>query len=467
MESNNASTVLESVSSKITKVLAHHNAPGASVGIVDESGLSEFKSFGFADLVTHANIEPETVFRVGSITKTFTGSAIFKLQDEGELSIDDPLTKYLPEFATASSKHADINMVTLRRLLCHHSGLVGELPGGYWNTLKFPDLKWFLNNLDKAEVVLQPDQAFKYSNLAFTLLGELVTRVTNTDVTKYIEQEFLSPLGMKASTFCLNQESEAKCATGYHVVKNQPAPLVAEHPMLHGHTAAGQLYSTTRDLAKWIAFQVKAYDDSHPDTSVLSKIIRKQMHRPMFMNEDWTEGYGMPWWSTRMAGQAWVGHSGLVHGFTSTTWFCPAKHVGVIILANSDGHPANHEISTILADVIVSASAKKSVPEKAGLHQIPTNFKEYTGSYEGIMGSEAVIEFKAGQLWFIENPFAWQTLPPAKLLETPDAEAFQFTAGRAAGELLKFRRASDGSITGFDAAGFPYKKTGEDPLETA
>ena len=152
------------------------------IGVVRDRELVYTGGFGYADLESERKPDEHTLYRVASITKTFTGTAIFQLRDCGRLNLDDSVVKHIGEFADVEARAGNIEAATLRRLICHHSGLMIEAPGDQWETLELPGIEEILKVLPDVEVVidLDLDLAFKYSNLAFALLGEIVFRANPT-----------------------------------------------------------------------------------------------------------------------------------------------------------------------------------------------------------------------------------------------------------------------------------------------
>ena len=143
--------------------------PSVSAAVFRDGEVLWERALGLADVEARQEATPQTQYRIGSITKTFTAVGILQLRDAGELSLDDPLTKHLPE-----SAHAP----TLGRMLAHSSGLQREPPGEIWETMKAPSREELIDGTADAEQVLDPGTRWHYSNLAFVLLGEVVARAT-------------------------------------------------------------------------------------------------------------------------------------------------------------------------------------------------------------------------------------------------------------------------------------------------
>ncbi|MFN0198476.1 MAG: serine hydrolase domain-containing protein, partial [Planctomycetaceae bacterium] len=181
-----AERIQPGLEARINAELAKGKIPGLAVGVVRDQELIWSRGFGKANLATGKSPDEQTLHRVASITKSFTATAIMQLRDEGKLHLDDPLAKFIPEFGKVQVKAGTLPGVTLRRLLAHHSGLVSETPLPTWDALDFPSRDDVLAALPQTEVVIPQDSAFKYSNLAYGLLGEVVARVSGMPYFDYI-----------------------------------------------------------------------------------------------------------------------------------------------------------------------------------------------------------------------------------------------------------------------------------------
>ena len=432
---------------------------GASVGLVRDQELVWSRGFGFADLESGSVPDEHTIYRVASNTKTFTAMAIFQLRDEGKLNIDDPLTKYVPEFASVKPTKASVDAVTLRRLMCHHSGLMGEAPGDYWETKEFPTIEWFLAKLPDVEIVIEPDSAFKYSNLAFAMLGEVVARVSGIPYEEFIHTNILGPLDMTSSVYELSDDLRARMATGYQVRQHEDAPGIAAHVPINGHNAAGQLYSTVADLATWLSLQFRTGDSERGGAQVLAGSTLAEMHRPQFMEPGWQVGHCLPWSAARKGDQVFLGHGGGIFGFLTQTWFCPQTKLGLIWLTNADGHNANAAITDKIIQSVAEAEENVQSPSTA-TKPVPTpeSWKDFLGTYTSAFGPAFNIEHRAGKLMIVPPTAPGVVMPPVELEPTDDPDTFMVTAGSGAGEPIYFRRDDEGRVVSASNAGFVEHK---------
>jgi CubicO group peptidase (beta-lactamase class C family) len=455
----------------IAEAIGRYGIPGAAAGIVAGDRLEWSQGLGFADLESRRPADVRTLFRVASITKTFTGAAIMQLRDAGRLSLDDPISRHIPEFARAHAKRGGLDQVTLRRLLTHHSGLVSEAPFRYWDTLDFPPFERILASLPKVEVVLDPDTQFKYSNLAFALLGEVIARTGKTPYAEYVAGNLLRPLGLASTTFELTPELGRRFATGYDADPYSDSPVRANHHPIGGLAAAGGLYSSVEDLAKWVSFQLSAYratgdggaagPGTAPSTgTILSPATIREMHRPQILEPDWRAGYGLPWRSTRSGDRIYVNHGGGLPGHRTTVHFDPAHGIGFIFLTNLGWHDGPEDVAVPALDALNDAMAKRQPAVATAPAAIPEQYRRLLGAYVARDVLFTNVEWRDGTLRLVLPPRTRSLHAPARLEPTRDALAFEVVGGRGGGELAVFETGTDGQVAAFALGGAVYRRLG-------
>ena len=170
--------------------MKENRLPGAAVGVVHDGELAWAGGVGFADRASRRPSDPKTLYRIASITKTFTATAIMQLRDEGKLALDDPAVAFLPELEAAQSPLGPIESLTIRRMLSHESGLQSEPPGAQTGRRSSyeDDPGRTLARADEIALRVGVHTQWKYSNLAYQLLGEIVSRVSGTPYPKYIRR---------------------------------------------------------------------------------------------------------------------------------------------------------------------------------------------------------------------------------------------------------------------------------------
>jgi CubicO group peptidase (beta-lactamase class C family) len=460
---------------RVAELLAAHRLPGVSVGVVRDQSLAWAAGFGFADLETTRRPDADTVYRVASISKTFTAAAVVQLRDRGLLALDDPLVHHLPEFGAVRVRHGRVEDVTLRRLLSHRSGLVSEGPFTYWDTREFPEPDEVLAALPRTEVVLAPDAGAKYSNLAFALLGEVVARRAGQPFPDYVQDHLLGPLGMSSSSFRPREDLLTRMATGYepHPFEDRPQP--AGHTPARGLAAAAGLYTTVADLARWLALQHTAAppavgtaadptaDEAVPGpAAVLAPRSLAEMHTPQAIDAAWTEARCLGWFGRRRGETVALGHGGSMHGFISAIQFHKASRTGVVVLTNEGRHDVAGTAALDALDLLLAAQQEHPTPPPdAPPGATPPELRRFLGRYQLRFGGVTHVEYREGVLTLAPAPPERTALhAPARLAATAAALRFRVTQGRAAGEELEFALGADGAVRGFTLSGFAYTRLG-------
>lgn len=445
-------SVTEQIERVIDDVYAKERPVGVSVGIVHGDELVWSKGFGYADLDSQRPVDDRTMFKVASITKTFTAAAIFRLRDAGKLNIDDPVIDHIDEFGAVRPMKGNPKSITLRHLLCHHSGLSGDAAGNHWATLDFPTTEAILSTMSQVGILIEPETTRKYSNLGFALLGEIVARRSGRPYEDYVTEEIVQPLGMESSTFKPSDAQFGQVAIGYGSRKYEDRPDVAPDYKDNGYAPAGGLYSTVPDLAKWLSFQYNSGDSS----AVLGARTLREMQRPQFLTSDWSSADCLPWAASRQESGVYLSHGGSKHGFMSNVSFNTERRLGLVVLANSHGQGAVFQIARQVMDILAdvepqtAAASKPSVPTAT-----PVEWDSFLGTYEGIMSMVVGIQYRDGSLQLESGGYlgAQVNLDP-----TDDPDVFVLSAGRMDGEELRFKRSADGQVTGLNMGGMPADK---------
>jgi len=434
--------VADELEAKAAAFVKEHRLPGAAVGVVHGDDLVWSAGVGFADVEARRMPDVSTIYRIASITKTFTGTAIMQLRDQGLLDLDDPIVVHVPELRGASGR---IEHVTIRRMLSHESGLTSEPPGTDWSTLTYEgEVERNLERVAEIGTRISPNSQQKYSNLAYQLLGEVVARLTGQAYVDHVRSAILEPLGMAETLFePLPDQALARRATGYDARWLSDELAVADLSMTVWAEAG--LWSCVGDLARWISFQ---FSDDSP---VLASSSLKEMHTARYLgNEEWTEAWGISWYAARKDGVTWVQHSGGMHGFITNVCFDPKERVGAIALLN--GIKEANELSMELG-AMARAAAVAAAPAIEVAVPTPDAFRSLLGLYlNREFGEVITLEWRDARLVFVDPSDAdWRpTLTP-----TGDPNVFTVDAGvRQSGERVIFDRTADGRVSSvFIAAG--------------
>ncbi|RIK39536.1 MAG: serine hydrolase [Chloroflexi bacterium] len=366
--------------------MAQREQPGLSIGIVYDQQLVWARGFGYADLARKVPATPNTLYRIASITKLFTSTAILQLRDEGKVQLDDPLTCYLPWFQI-KQRFPDAPPITLRHLLTHTSGLPREAAFPYWVDNEFPDIEAIRKYLPEQETALATEAKWKYSNLGLTLLGEVVSAVTGMPWADYIEQKILQPLGME-NTFARTVPADhPQLAVGYgRRLRNQPRSI-SPHSDTNGIAPSANMTSCVEDLAKFAMLQLR--DGPRQGKQVLRGASLREMQRVHWLNPDWSAGRGLGFYVWRLSGKTLAGHGGALQGYRTEFQVCPEDKVAVIVLTNADdGMPLLYVEKAFkwVAPAIVAAAAPKAKTAAA-----EPGWQRYLGKYRNVWGDLQVV----------------------------------------------------------------------------
>jgi D-alanyl-D-alanine carboxypeptidase len=436
---------------KAAAFVKEHRLPGAAVGVVHGDDLIWSEGVGFADIAARRAPDMSTLYRIASITKTFTGTAIMQLRDEGRLHLGDPIVTYVPELRDATSPFGPIETVTIRRMLSHESGLTSEPPGTDWSTPSYEGL--IERNLERVNEIgtrVPPNTQQKYSNIAYQLLGEVVARLTGAPYVDHVRSAILEPLGMTNTHFePLPDEALARRATGYNARWLSDELDVADISVTVW--AEFGLWSSVGDLARWISFQFREDGGPRDGTQVLSGSTLKEMHTARYLGgEDWTEAWGITWYAVRKDGVTWVQHSGGLHGFDTNVCFDPKERVGAIVLLNGFGDA--NDLSMDLA-AMARTAVLKAAPEIEPPAPTPDAYRSLLGLYLLVEAGEILrLEWRDARLGFV-NPAEPSWRPTLSTTDEPDV--FIVDPGvRESGERVLFNRTPDGRVSSaFIAAG--------------
>ena len=233
------------------EIFARYKVPDAAVGVVAGGRLLWFRGFGHRDTEGRWPVDERTAFRIGSITKTFTSVALLQLRDAGKLSLDDPLTKYLPEAAQIVNPGSE--PIRLRNLVTHTSGLGREVM-----PKEGPPRRPCSRRSRGCASEFEPGTSQSYSNYAMALAGVVVERVSGEPYRQYMQRHVFDPLGMSETAFDAEGLPAGALAVGYQRAGDGPYHPIAKQRQGGAMEACGGLYSTVEDLAKYAAFELGA-----------------------------------------------------------------------------------------------------------------------------------------------------------------------------------------------------------------
>ena len=344
-----AATVIARYRARIPDLMAEQGIPGLAVTLVDKDETLWVQGFGHLERGGSAPVNADTIFSVQSMSKLFTATAVMQAVAAGRLELDEPITTYLPGFTVHSAfeQHPE-RRITLRMLLSHTAGFTHEAPVGNNNELDPGDFGDHVRSISETWLRFPVGTGCAYSNLGIDLAGYILERVEGKSFAKVVHKSLLEPLGMERSTFDRSAiESAENRAVGH--VDPYPSP-----PLYEPMTAAGGLYSSAADLARFLRFQLNG--GSIEGRAVLARKWLEEMQTVPPPRAGEPAGYALG--VVRHRWNRWdqrpdlFEHGGGGYGFLSDLWWLPQPGVGIAVLTNSQDHQLQNELAlSILADL--------------------------------------------------------------------------------------------------------------------
>lgn len=370
---------------------------------------------GTASYEDAAQATPETQYRIGSITKTFTAAAVMQLRDSGLLDLDDRLEEHVAGLPAGTP--------TVRRLLAHLSGYQRE-PGEMWVSGEAPTIEELLGAMETYELVQPAARAHHYSNLAYALLGELIARLSSAPYAEYVDERILRPLGLSRTTW----QPQEPHAQGYLVDEYAGTTHREPHTDLRGVTAMGQLWSTVGDLCAWAAFLVDGR------RGVLDAATIDEMWFPQVLLDPdrWDRGWGLGLELLNRDGSVFGGHGGAMPGFLAGVYVNRKTGVGAAVLTNSGtrGQPA--ELALELATTTIERWPPETPPWRPE-PEPPESVRPLLGRWWS-EGNEFVFTWEEGKLHArAAGAPAW--MQPSTFEQVDDG--YRTVSGRERGERLR------------------------------
>jgi len=317
-------------------VLNRWAAVGLAVGVVRDGSL-QFHGHGVADIASRTPVTEDTVFRIASITKTFTAIAVMQLWERGLLDLDAPADRYLRAYPLVPAS-LGFRPATVRHLLTHTAG-IGELAhlSGLLQPPEFgesvpvgrpvPSLAEFYRR--GVRIQAEPGTRFTYTNHGPATLGQIVEDVTGQPFHDYLREHVFDPLGMSHTDLLRSGRVRSQLATGY-ALRSGGARAVSDYEMVTA--PAGSIYSTPRDMARYLAALLGGGTNEHG--SVLKAATLATMFEPQYQPDPRIPGIGLGFFRGDVGGHPVVEHQGILSGFNSQIFVAPDDGVGVMAFTN-------------------------------------------------------------------------------------------------------------------------------------
>lgn len=339
--------------------------PGATVIVVKNGKTILRKAYGAADLAANRPLTPGTVLRLGSITKQFTAAAILLLADEGKLALNDPITRFFPDYPLGGKT------VTIEHLLTHTSGIVSFTgkPSYGANMATDFSVAQMIDGFKNDPLEFEPGTQYRYNNSGYFLLGAIIEKVSGLTYAQFLERRIFTPLGMKDTAFEGHERSWAPRAAGYS--KEEQGFVPAKKLSMTQPYAAGSLVSTVDDLARW--------DAAIGAGRLLTPASWKMAFKPYMLTPQKSTDYGYGWHVGTLQGVPVIDHGGGINGFSTYALRLPQQKVFVAVLANADSGGPDPEV---LAKKAAALAIGKPFVEHKAITLEARALQAFVGDYE-------------------------------------------------------------------------------------
>lgn len=330
-------------------VLAKSGVPSASVALVKDGQIAYVKAYGDARIEPRTPATPEMRYSIGSISKQFTAAAILLLQEQGKLSLDDKVSKFVPGLTRA-------NEVTIRELLSHTSGYQDYWPQDYVMPLMLQSTtaQKILDGWARKPLDFEPGTKWQYSNTNYVIAGVIVEKVSGKPLLEFLRERVFGPLGMSSVTNTDEHRLGDTDPAGYlryALGPLRPAPKEGKGWMF----AAGELAMTAQDLARW--------DISIIEQKILKPSSYREFENEVVLSNGLGTRYGLGVDVRSASGHRSLSHGGEVSGFTAQNAVFPDDRVAVVVLTNQDAAGAASEIADAVSPLLL-ATDDPATPRK-------------------------------------------------------------------------------------------------------
>lgn len=337
------------------------------------------KAFGLNDVAGKKPLDPGMVFRIGSVTKQFTASAILQLVAAGKISLQDEITRFIPDYPTQGKK------ITVEQLLNHTSGVQSYTEMEEWT----PEIQkkdftpaGLVDFFKNKPMQFEPGTQYNYNNSGYILLGYIIEKVSGMSYADYLAKKVFPAAGLKHTFYETQPRPIAGWAEGFSQGDNGFVP--AEPLSMTQPYAAGSLASTVEDLFRW----TRAVHGG----KVVSADLLKKAHTPNVLPNGENTRYGYGWIMGNVLGSPTVEHDGGINGFLSSLIYLPKEQVCVAILTNCDCNPPGETAAKLAALAAGHALEVEALPMTAGM------LEEYVGMYATEKGQKRAIRLDNGEL---------------------------------------------------------------------
>src|SRR5262249_23045476 len=338
----------------IVQVVEQRKIPGFAIAIVHNQKVVYAAGFGVRNLENkNDKITPQSLFHMASITKPFVATSVMQLVEKGKVDPEAPVVKYLPYFRLNDERYATI---TVRQMLSHLSGMP-DVRDYEWDKPQYDDgaLERYVRSLTNQSLIAAPGARFRYSNMAYEVLGDMIAKVSGMTFEDYVRINILEPLGMKSSTLLVNQADPALLASP-HVGSESGATVVSKiFPYNRMHSPSSTLYSNVLDMTRWAMANLNRGELD--GKRILKDSTYDIMWKPA--GEKWQQ-IGISWFLGKYREHRTISHSGGDTGFVSNLVMIPDQSIAVVMMSNFD-RAALRPLTNAAIDVALSLNPEPIV----------------------------------------------------------------------------------------------------------
>jgi CubicO group peptidase (beta-lactamase class C family) len=394
---------LAGIDEELQEVLETWQAPGFAVAVVEKDKVIYAKGFGYSDYENKVPADANTLFAIGSCTKSFTSAILGQLRDEGHVDFDESPRTYIPGLKFFSDEMN--TYVTVKDMMCHRTGLARH------------DFSWYLFPTDSRDTLIQRmehqepftgvREQWYYNNFMFLTQGVIAEEITGKTWEDNVRERIFKPLGMERSNLSIKELQKSKnAAYGYQTEEDGNIKKM-DYYRIRAMAPAGSINSSVNEMTKWV--QTWIYGGNFNDESILpSGYVSEAMSSQMVVgaglpgkdNPDLhMANYGYGWFLSSYRGHYRVEHGGNIDGFSANTAFYPSDSIGIIVLANQNGSSVPAVVRNILADRMLGLTKVdwnkdlRESFEKAMANQKEAQAKSTSNQKKGTKPSHLLIEY--------------------------------------------------------------------------
>ena len=424
------------------------SVPGVALGVLFE-GQEHTAGLGVTSIANPLDVTPDTLFQIGSITKTFTATAVMRLVEQDALALDEPVRTYLPDFRVADEDAA--SRVTVRQLLTHTGGWLGD----YFDDLGSGDdaLTRMIERLATVPQLTPLGARWAYNNSAFYVAGRIIEIVREQPFERALRELVLEPLELGHSFFFADEVMTHRFAVGHELDDEGGTVVARPWPIGRAAHAAGGLVSTVRELLRYARFWIDGGELLRPES--IEEMTRAQV--PIGGEFD---AVGLAWFLRERGDVRLIGHGGGTKGQIS--WFAIAPEQGFAYAALT-----NHQRGGVVAERAFDEATEAYLgfrePELAAIEMPPERLQEYLGRYESRLADAELVATESGLEFRYELKGGFPTPdtppppnpPPDPIAFASEDEVF-VPEGPSKGQRALFLRGRDGRIEWLRAGGRLY-----------